>query len=102
MKKFFILATLVATISMSANANNESNNLVKGDVEPDTIPAIIPELPIALEAANNEVEKVNEEILIVLKQIVSGEQSGVVYDALESQLLALKEKRNELTLTEER
>ena len=102
MKKFFILATLVATISMSANANNESNNLIKGGVEPDTIPAIIPELPIALEAANNEVEKVDEEILIVLKQIVSGEQSGVVYDALESQLLALKEKRNELTLTEER
>lgn len=98
MKKFFILATLVATISMSANANNESNNLVKGGVEPDTIPVTpMPELPIALTIEPiNEAEKIDEEILIVLKQIVNEGQTGVVYNALESQLLALKEKRANL------
>ena len=98
MKKFFILATMVALVSMSANAESKSNNLVKGGVEPDTIPVTsIPELPIALTVEPiNEAEKIDEEIIIVLKQIVNEEQTGVVYDALESQLLALKEKKANL------
>ena len=59
MKKF-ILATMVALVSMSANASNESNNLIKGGVCPDTIPVAIHPIPVTDEETNEEAEKLNE------------------------------------------
>ena len=94
MKKF-ILATMVALVSMSANASNESKNLIKGGVCPDTIPAAIHPAPIAVEKTNEKAEKLNEEIIVILKQMIDAGK-GVVFDVLNDRLMALKTERENL------
>ncbi len=94
MKKL-ILATMVALVSMSANAESKSNNLIKGGVCPDTIPVAIHPVPMAVEKTNEEAEKLNEKIIIVLKEMM-GADKGVVFDILNDRLMALKTERENL------
>lgn len=94
MKKF-ILATMVALVSMSANASNESNNLIKGGVCPDTIPVAIHPIPVTDEETNEEAEKLNEEIIVILKEMICAGK-GVVFDTLNDRLMALKTERENL------
>lgn len=97
MKKFFILATMVALVSMSANAKTGVKKSVKKSYP--TITFTIPEIKKVTERVNSaELSKIDEEIVVVLKSLVAeqNEKFKVAQDSLWTQYIALKAERNQI------
>ena len=96
MKKF-ILATMVALVSMSANAKTGVKKSVKKSYP--TITFTIPEIKKVAECVDSaELSKIDEEIVVVLKSLVAeqNEKFKVASDSLWTQYYALKAERNQI------
>lgn len=96
MKKF-ILATMVALVSMSANAKTGVKKSIKKSYP--TITFTIPEIKKVTECADSaELSKIDEEIMVVLKSLVAeqNEKFKVVSDSLWTQYYALKAERDQI------
>ena len=96
MKKF-ILATMVALVSMSANAKTGVKKSVKKSYP--TITFTVPEIKNVTECVDStELSKIDEEIVMVLKSLVAeqNEKFKVASDSLWTQYYALKAERNQI------
>ena len=97
MKKFFILATMVAMVCMSANAKTGVKKSVKKSYP--TIAFTAPEIKKVTECADSaELSKIDEEIVVVLKSLVAeqNDKFKVASDSLWTQYYALKAERDQI------